>query len=113
MRDYVSEADDKFYFEAFGSEEELTPCNFYIPSEAEYIDFGEEEEEISVADAVDYTKSDKTGACWEGYERVPNTKEGAERKVLEPKLPTSTKTQKLVRFMSTRGKAYTKKTVEL
>ena len=75
-KDYISEADENFYFETFGSEEDLTPCNFYIPSEAEYIDFGEEEEEISVADAVDYTKSDKTGACWEGYERVPNTKKG-------------------------------------
>ena len=26
--------------------------------------------------AKDYTISDETGACWEGYERVPNTKKG-------------------------------------
>ena len=49
--DMVSQADFQMYFEEFGSEEELTEDNFYVPTEAEYEDFGEETEEwdISVA----------------------------------------------------------------
>tara|TARA_A100001201_G_scaffold89444_2_gene78389 strand:+ start:828 stop:1838 length:1011 start_codon:yes stop_codon:yes gene_type:complete len=76
-KNYINEIDEKYYFDAYGSQEELTPCNLYIPEESEYIDVeGEVSEEVLVADVVDYTKSDKSGACWEGYERVPNTKEG-------------------------------------
>lgn len=49
--DMVSQADFQMYFEEFGSEEELTEDNFYVPTEAEYEDFGEETEEwdISIA----------------------------------------------------------------
>ena len=49
--DMVSQADFQMYFEEFGSEEELTEDNFYVPTEAEYEDFDEETEEwdISVA----------------------------------------------------------------
>lgn len=49
--DMVSQADFQIYFEEFGSEEELTEDNFYVPTEAEYEDFGEETEEwdISIA----------------------------------------------------------------
>lgn len=47
----IEAADFQIYFEEYGSEEELTEDNFYIPTEAEYEDFGEETEEwdISVA----------------------------------------------------------------
>ena len=46
--------------------------------------------------ADDATISDpKTGACWEGYERVPNTKKGSpevvEKKVLKDLPKTGTK----------------------
>ena len=76
-KNYINEIDEKYYFDSYGSQEELTPCNLYVPEESEYIDVeGEASEEVLVADVVDYTKSDKSGACWEGYERVPNTKEG-------------------------------------
>lgn len=49
--DTIAQVDFKFYFEEYGSEEELTEDNFYAPTEAEYEDFGEETEEwdISVA----------------------------------------------------------------
>ena len=49
--DMVSQADFQIYFEEYGSEEELTEDNFYVPTEAEYEDFGEETEEwdISIA----------------------------------------------------------------
>lgn len=47
----IEAADFQMYFEDYGSEEELTEDNFYVPTEAEYEDFGEETEEwdISIA----------------------------------------------------------------
>ena len=51
MTDYIKEADEKFYFDAYGSEEDLTEDNFYIPAEAEYEDWGEETEEWDVSEA--------------------------------------------------------------
>ena len=59
-----------------GYVEELTFSNLIIPEDSDYEDFGEDTEEIEVSKAIDFTKSDSAGACWEGYERVPNTKEG-------------------------------------
>ena len=59
-----------------GHVEELTFSNLIIPEDSDYEDFGEDTEEIEVSKAIDFTKSDSAGACWEGYERVPNTKEG-------------------------------------
>ena len=49
--DMIAQADFKLYFEDYGSEEEITEDNWYVPAEAEYEDFGEEAEEwdISVA----------------------------------------------------------------
>ena len=51
MTDYIGDADKKFYFDAYGSEEELTEDNFYVPAEAEYEDWGEETEEWDVSEA--------------------------------------------------------------
>jgi len=47
--DTVAQADFQMYFENYGSEEELTEDNFYAPSEAEYVDFGEDVVEWDVA----------------------------------------------------------------
>lgn len=47
--DTIAQVDFKFYFEEYGSEEELTEDNFYVPTEAEYEDFGEEVEEYDAA----------------------------------------------------------------
>lgn len=45
----VAQADFEMYVQEYGYEEELTEANLYIPTEAEYEDFGEETEEIEVA----------------------------------------------------------------
>lgn len=47
--DCVESADFRLQMEAFGYEEELTEDNLYIPSQAEYEDFGEEIEEYDIA----------------------------------------------------------------
>ena len=69
-------ADLKYNVETFGFTEDVTEGNFHVPAEDEYEDWGEDTEEIEVSKAIDFTKSDSSGACWEGYERVPNTKKG-------------------------------------
>jgi len=45
----VEAADFKMQLETYGYEEEITEENFYIPTQAEYEDFGEETEEWDVA----------------------------------------------------------------
>jgi hypothetical protein len=47
--DMIAQADFKKYFEDYGYEEELTEDNFYIPAEAEYVDFGEDAVEWDIA----------------------------------------------------------------
>lgn len=49
MSDYINEADATYNAETYGFTEELTEENFYLPAEAEYEDFGEEEEEHDAA----------------------------------------------------------------
>lgn len=54
MSNYISEADEIWYEDTFGTTEEITEDNFYIPTEAEYaedIDWGEETEEWDIAEA--------------------------------------------------------------
>lgn len=43
--------DDEFYRETFGTTEELTEENFFVPAEADYEDAGEETEEWDIAEA--------------------------------------------------------------
>ncbi len=45
----INEVDDEYNSSAFGFTEEITDDNFYAPTEADYIDFGEEEVEWDVA----------------------------------------------------------------
>jgi hypothetical protein len=45
----INEVDINYTTQAYGFTEELTEENFYIPSEAEYEDFGEEVEEHDAA----------------------------------------------------------------
>ena len=71
---YINQVSQHIHEE--GYVEELTFSNLIIPEDSDYEDFGEDTEEIEVSKAIDFTKSDSAGACWEGYERVPNTKEG-------------------------------------
>lgn len=53
MPDYIGEADDKYYFESYGSEEELTEDNYHIPNEEDYVSADEvyyEESEVEELD---------------------------------------------------------------
>jgi len=45
----INEFDDEYTNSTFGFTEEITDENFYIPTEADYIDFGEEEVDWDVA----------------------------------------------------------------
>lgn len=49
--DKIEAADFEYNVTNFGYEEEINEENFYIPTEAEYVDFGEEVEEWDVATA--------------------------------------------------------------
>lgn len=49
--DKIEAADFEYNVKNFGYEEEINEENFYIPTEAEYVDFGEEVEEWDVATA--------------------------------------------------------------
>jgi|TARA_R110002020_G_scaffold194354_9_gene395142 hypothetical protein len=73
-QEYIDQANQHLREE--GYVEELTFSNLIIPEDSDYEDFGEDTEEIEISKAIDFTKSDSSGACWEGYERVPNTKKG-------------------------------------
>lgn len=71
----IEAADFEYTFENYGYEEELTEENFYIPSEAEYEDFGEETEEWDIAAA-------KPG-LWENI-RKKKEREGKNYKPAKP-----------------------------
>lgn len=45
----IEDADKQYSSDTFGSTEDITEDNFYLPSEAEYEDFGEEVEEYDAA----------------------------------------------------------------
>ena len=89
--DVVGQIDLKFYFEEYGSEEELTEENFYIPTEAEYEDFGEETEEWDVAEA-------KPG-LWENI-RKKKEREGKNYKPAQPGDPDRPTPEQIKRAQS-------------
>ena len=53
MTDYISEADDHFYFESYGSEEELTADNYVVPNEEDYLSAEEVYYEESEVEEID------------------------------------------------------------
>jgi hypothetical protein len=57
----INEVDDEYSSSTFGFTEEITDDNFYEPTEADYVDFGEEEVEWDVA-------ADRPG-LWENIRR--------------------------------------------
>jgi hypothetical protein len=71
----IEAADFEYTFENFGYEEDLTEENFYIPTEAEYVDFGEDTEEWDVSIA-------KPG-LWENI-RKKKEREGKKYKPAKP-----------------------------
>jgi len=48
-KNYITQADEKYYFDTYGSEEEINEHNFHVPSEEDYVSAEEvyyEESEI-------------------------------------------------------------------
>jgi hypothetical protein len=69
----VESADFQYNVENYGFVEEITEDNFYIPSEAEYVDFNESEEECDIAIAKYKYENPKTGEVFT-YTRQGNYK---------------------------------------
>ena len=67
MPDYISESDEKFYFESYGSEEELTEDNYVVPQEEDYVSAEEVFYEESEVEEVDLSVA-KPG-LWENIRR--------------------------------------------
>lgn len=77
MTDYIKEADEKFYFDAYGSEEDLTEDNFYLPTEEDYVSADEVYYEESELEEIDLSVA-KPG-LWENI-RKKKEREGKDYK---------------------------------
>ena len=77
MTDYISEADDHFYFESYGSEEELTADNYVVPNEEDYLSAEEVYYEESEVEEIDLSVA-KPG-LWENI-RKKKEREGKDYK---------------------------------
>lgn len=67
MPDYISEADEYYYFESYGSEEELTEDNYIVPQEEDYVSADEVFYEESEIEEIDLSVA-KPG-LWENIRR--------------------------------------------
>ena len=67
MPDYISEADEHYYFESYGSEEELTEENYIVPREEDYVSAEEVYYEESEVEELDLSVA-KPG-LWENIRR--------------------------------------------
>ena len=77
MTDYISDADDHFYFESYGSEEELTADNYVVPNEEDYLSAEEVYYEESEVEEIDLSVA-KPG-LWENI-RKKKEREGKDYK---------------------------------
>ena len=76
-KNYISQADEKYYFDNYGSEEELNETNFYVPAEDEYVEASEvyyEDSEIE-----DWDVSQAKPGLWENI-RKKKEREGDDYK---------------------------------
>ena len=91
MPDYIAEADEKFYFETYGSEEELTEDNYVVPQEEDYVSDEEVFYEESEVEEVDLSVA-KPG-LWENIrkkkERIKRGSREKMRKKGDKGAPTS------------------------
>ena len=74
---YITEADQKYYFDTYGSEEELNESNFHVPSEEDYVSAEEvyyEESEIE-----DWDISEAKPGLWDNI-RKKKEREGDDYK---------------------------------
>ena len=77
MPDYISEADEHYYFESYGSEEELTADNYVVPNEEDYLSAEEVYYEESEVEEIDLSVA-KPG-LWENI-RKKKEREGKDYK---------------------------------
>jgi hypothetical protein len=76
-KNYIAQADEKYYFDNYGSEEELNETNFYVPAEDEYVEASEvyyEDSEIE-----DWDVSQAKPGLWENI-RKKKEREGDDYK---------------------------------
>jgi len=67
MSDYISEVDEHYYFESYGSEEDLTEDNYIVPQEEDYVCSDEVFYEESEIEEIDLSIA-KPG-LWENIRR--------------------------------------------
>ncbi|MQF98115.1 MAG: hypothetical protein FI729_01095 [SAR202 cluster bacterium] len=77
MPDYISEADEHYYFESYGSEEEITEENYYVPAEEEYV--SAEEVFYEESEVEDWDISEAKPGLWENI-RKKKEREGKDYK---------------------------------
>lgn len=77
MTDYITEADNEYYFESYGSEEELTVDNYIVPREEDYVSADEVFYEESEVEEIDLSVA-KPG-LWENI-RKKKEREGKKYK---------------------------------
>ena len=76
-KNYITQADEKYYFDNYGSEVELNETNFYVPAEDEYVEASEvyyEDSEIE-----DWDVSQAKPGLWENI-RKKKEREGDDYK---------------------------------
>ena len=74
---YITEVDQKYYFDTYGSEEELNESNFHVPSEEDYVSAEEVYYEESELEEIDLSVA-KPG-LWENI-RKKKEREGQDYK---------------------------------
>ena len=76
-KNYITQADEKYYFDNYGSEEELNETNFYVPAEDEYVEASEVDYEDS--EIEDWDVSQAKPGLWENI-RKKKEREGDDYK---------------------------------
>ena len=76
-KNYVAQADEKYYFETYGSEEEISENNFYIPEEEDYV--SAEEVYYEESEVEEWDVSEAKPGLWENI-RKKKEREGDDYK---------------------------------
>jgi len=66
-KNYVAQADEKYYFETYGSEEEISENNFYIPEEEDYV--SAEEVYYEDSEVEEWDVSEAKPGLWENIRK--------------------------------------------
>ena len=84
-KNYVAQADEKYYFETYGSEEEISENNFYIPEEEDYV--SAEEVYYEESEVEEWDVSEEKPGLWENI-RKKKEREGDDYKPAKRVIPT-------------------------